>query len=418
MTEKQEIDVVDGVDGEDESLKKEVTPKKKSAIKKKTNKKDASKKKEAINKTQKEIDVLKKKYKVELSTFANSPLSKVEFINSGDQDINEMLSGDPENGGYPRGRMIEISGPEGSGKTFLLSKLYAQCAKDGLKHLHIDAEGTYAMDFAKIHGVDPEKLTYNMDDNCEEVMRQLELYLQNNDFDVIGIDSLASLVPSRQSDSDMGKASFGPLANAMAACYPRVNSALKKSKTVLIFINQLRDNVAAAGKPWLDAEKTPGGRTTKFFATIRITARPRKPLKEERPDMFSGGRRTGHVLALKTIKNKIHEPFMEAKIDLVYRLPSKAIEIIKEAIDNDVIDRQRTKKDNSLYGKELKYHGLSFVPEVKYDPYSTCTWLRENGLLIHLFVELGYDDFDDFIEAGDLSEEDIENYLAESSVEE
>jgi len=365
-------------------------------------------------KERKRIEGLSKKYKSEVTVFGDPSVGNIEWLDTGIPVLNEMISG-KEDGGFPRGRMIEISGPEGSGKTFLLSKTYARCQELGLKCMHYDAEGSYSREFAKIHGVDPDLLGYTQNGRCEEVMGEIEGYLLNNDFDIIGVDSLASLVPIKTYTSDMGKPNFGNLAHAIAACYPRVNEALKRSRCVLVFINQLRDNLAAASKPWLDPEKTPGGRTMKFFASVRLTARPKNPLKTDRPDMFSGARRVGHVLNMKTIKNKVYEPFHTGLTDLMYRLPSKAILAIEKAIDNDVIERQRN-KSGELFGRKLIYKDLDFIPEVKYDPHSTCAWLRENSLLIPLLVEMGFDDLDEFVEAEDLTEEEVSNYLIDSSM--
>jgi recombination protein RecA len=376
-----------------------------------------SNKKEVISldKELKEIENINKKFKTDIHLFGEEEYGKIEYIDSGIPDLNEILSGDRENGGWPRGRMVEIAGPEGSGKTYLLSRLYAKCQENGLKCMHIDAEGTYHLEFAKMHGVDPNKLHITEDDRCEEVMRQLEEFFKNNVYDVIGIDSLASLVATRTYDSEMGKQNFSPLAGAIANCYPRVNSALKKSKTLLVFINQLRDNVESSGKPWLDPEKTPGGRTIKFYASVRLMVKPRKPLKADRPDMFIDARRIGHTLLCKTMKNKIFTPFKECSTDLMYSLPSKAISIIEEAIDKDVIERQRNKK-GELYGKGLSYKGLLFVPENKYDLYSTFTWLKENEIFLDLLEQMGVDDFEEFIESGDITEEDVQKFLISKEV--
>ena len=378
-------------------------------LQKQRNKKEQEEQKEK-EKTQKEIEGFNKKYKLDLVSVDELSSGKIEWVDTGMPEFNKMLSS-MGIWGWPRGRMVELFGPEGSGKTYALVRTYAKSLQSGLKCLHIDAEGTYHLGFSALHGVDNSKMHISEKDCCEDVMDDIEAVLLDNIYDVIGVDSLASLVPRRTTEGDMGKENYGNLAASLSRCYPRVNSALKKSKTALIFINQLRDDVAAAGKRWLEPEKTPGGRVVKFYASIRVDVRRSFPDKESKPEMFENGRKIGHIIKCKTVKNKVYEPFHKCECDLMYKKPSRTVLLIKEAIETDVIERQRAASTGNLHGKTLIYKDKSTTPVVKYDAYHTYFWLKENNLLISLLADMGVDDFDEFIESGEITQEQVEEYL-------
>jgi len=358
-----------------------------------------------------------KKHKTNFVNFDDGSLGTIEFIHSGDLDLDFVLSDiDDGSGGWPRGRFIELFGPEGSGKTFLVSKLFATCAERELKVALYDAEGTYHKDFAALHGVDIDKLDISYEDEAEKIFEEIESLCNSNIYDVIAIDSLASLVPRQVADNEMGKQSYSPLAGTISRCIPRLNSAVKKSKTVLILINQLRDDVgkfAGYGPP---PEKTPGGRAIKFAASLRVDVRKRSYGKTDRPDLYDvHGRAIGHSLKIKTIKNKICSPGRVTELDLMYEKPREILKAIKEAIDTDVIARQRTKAGD-LRGKKLTYREMEYSPPVKEDPTAVLLWLKENDLICHLLEDMGHDDFDQFIESEDLTPEEIQNYMGNSEI--
>jgi recombination protein RecA len=307
--------------------------------------------------------------------------------------------------------MVELYGPEGAGKTWILSKAYAKALDSGMKVLHYDAEGTYNKIFAAMNGVDVSKLHYSDNDRCEEILSEIEQLCLNNEYDIIGIDSLAALVPQKMADDDLGKNNYSPLANAISRCLPRVSSAIKRSKTVVFFVNQLRDNV---GELYGDPEKTPGGRSLKFYATYRLDVRRRSSKKEEFPHMYnSDGRQIGHRLCVKTKKNKVFPPGLECLVDLMYQKPSRIFDIISNAISTDVIQRQRT-KTGELRGKKLTYRNLDFVPGSKFSAGEVFFWLKENGLVCNLLSDMGVDDFEEFLISEDISDEDVEKYMIET----
>ncbi len=354
-------------------------------------------------------DKINKRNKTHIISLSEFGEKGIQWIDTGIPDLNKALSGDAENGGWPRGRFIELYGPEGHGKTWVLSRTYAACAEKGLKCLHYDAERTYSKSFAALHKVDPLLLKYSDETNAEKVMDEIESFCMNNEFDVIGIDSLFALVPKRTRESEMGKEDYSPLAKCISMCIPRVSSVLAKSKTVLILVNQLRDSIGKYG----ESEHTPGGRTIKFFASVRIDARKKSIKKEDRPEMFENGRSIAHVLHIKTTKNKVYEPFHDCLVDVWYKKERRIIQIIKEAIEKDVIIRQRAKTSGALRGNTLTYMEKTCNPPIQYDADFTFHWLKANGLLCNLLVDMEIEDFDEFIGAGDLTEDEIVKYFVE-----
>jgi hypothetical protein len=212
-------------------------------------------------------------------------------------------------------------------------------------------------------------------------------------------------------DDDLGKNNYSPLANSIARCLPRVSSAIKRSKTVVFFVNQLRDNV---GELYGDPEKTPGGRSLKFYATYRLDVRRRSSPKAEFPHMYNAdGRQIGHRLCVRTKKNKVYPPGLECMVDLMYQKPSRIFDIISNAINTDVIQRQRT-KTGELRGKKLSYRDLDFAPDAKCSAGEVFFWLKENGLICRLLSDMGIDDFEEFLISGDISDEDVEKYMIET----
>lgn len=376
------------------------------------------KKSEKINQQEKEVKELKdelektnKKFKTSFVTFDDSPLSNLEFISSGDKSLDKILSGLDEGGGWVRGRFVELYGPEGSGKTYLLSRLYAYCQQNGLKAAHYDAEGTYSKDFAKLHGVDTTKLAYSAEDKAEKIFEEIEKLCEENVYDVIGIDSLASLVPEMMMERDMGAQSYSLLAAAISRCIPRLSSAVKKSKTVVILINQVRDDVSASKYSHGPNEKTPGGRAVKFYASIRLEVRKGSAKKDERPELFDANDKAiGHILKIKCTKNKVAPPFGACEIDLMYQTNRVIINIIKQAIESDIIVRFRN-KNGELYGRRLEFNGNTYTPLAKGDYEGVLLWLKECDAICDLLVKTGYDDFDEFVESGDLTIEEVDKYL-------
>jgi recombination protein RecA len=367
-----------------------------------------------INESREDMTHVNKENKTTFTIFDENPFSNVKYIDSGYKELNVVLSG-MEDGGYPRGRLVELFGPEGSGKTFLLAKLYAACAKNGFKVAHFDAEGTFAKEFAKMHGVDITTLHYTTEDKAETVFEQIESLCQNNVYDVIGIDSLASLVPENTIVAEMGKQTYSPLAGTISRCIPRLSSALKSSKTVLILVNQLRENVGTFGG-YGSHEHTPGGKAVKYYASLRIDVRKASYMKSDRPDLFDGDNKPiGHVLRIKCEKNKVTNPFRQCEIDLRYKLQRPIIEIIKDGIESDVLVRQRNKAGD-LWGKKLTFGGSTFAPDVKDDYEAVFTWLKDVELICDFLAKMERDDFEFFVASGDLTEEEVQNYILKADI--
>jgi len=361
-----------------------------------------AKTKKTTEKSKDRLAELNKRHKSSISKFQDNAASKIEYVSTGIDELDAALGG-----GYPRGRIVELYGNEGSGKTWMVSRAFGPALGKGMNCLLYDAEGTYHQSFAKMNNVGADQLEYSIEDACEKIMDQIEGLCQDNEYDIIAIDSLASLVPARVLGDEMGKQNISPLASAIGRCLPRVNSALKKSKTVLIIVNQLRDKIGAFfGNP----ESTPGGRTVKFLASLRVEVRASKLPKSDRPDFFEDDVRIAHQLNIRTAKNKVGNPFGRCSVDLWYKMDRLAVSKIKEAIENDVIERQRTKDGSSLRGKILKFRGFEFTPEIKYDATATLDWLRSENLLCELLVDMGIDDFDEVIEDGDVTDAEVGVY--------
>jgi recombination protein RecA len=340
---------------------------------------------------------------------------EVDFIDTGFPELNIVIGGKPD-AGYARGTFVELFGPEGSGKTWMVTKFFKSCQDLGLKCALYDAEGTYSQEFSKLHGLKPDFLSYSDEDKAEEIFEQIEQLCIKNKYDVIALDSLAGLVPKSVADDDMGKLKISPLAACIGRCIPRLNSAVKKSKTVLILINQLRDAVGAYGNP----EITPGGRTIKFFASLRLDVRKAYYTKTDRPDLYDlDGRQIGHVLKVKAVKNKVSKPGLVCELDLMYQMNRPVIDLIKQSIEMDIIERNRD-ENGEIKGKKLTFGKMSFSPKKKQDYEEVYLWLKENAVLCELIdkhsKKAGLEEqWEAFIQSGDVTEEEVSNYLAANS---
>lgn len=261
----------------------------------------------------------------------DSEYSPIDVISSGSFNINKALGV----GGFPRGRITEIYGPESSGKTTLALHAIAEAQKKGGNALFIDAEHALDVNYAKEIGVDIDNL-YICQPNCgEQALEIADKMLQSCVFDICVIDSVAALVPRAELEGEMGDSHVGLQARLMSQAMRKLTSTVARSNSVLIFINQLREKV---GVMYGNPETTAGGRALKFYASVRIDVRRIETIKE-------GGEAVSNKVRIKVVKNKVAPPFRETTIKMAF---GKGIDNDSEIIDA-AVDRGYIVKSGSWY---------------------------------------------------------------------
>jgi recombination protein RecA len=252
----------------------------------------------------------------------------IEFIPTGALSVDLALGV----GGVPRGRVVEIFGPESSGKTTLMLHVIANAQKGGGLAAFIDAEHALDPAYAKKLGVNLDDLLVSQPDSGEEALTICETLARSNALDVIVVDSVAALVPKAELEGEMGMATMGMQARLMSQALRKLTAILAKSKTTCIFTNQLREKVGVMfGNP----ETTPGGKALKFYASIRIDIRRRDTLKD------AAGNAIGNAVKVKIVKNKVAPPFAEAEFEIIYNHGiNKEGSIIDVGITQGVVDKK------------------------------------------------------------------------------
>ena len=250
----------------------------------------------------------------------------VDVIPSGSLTLDKALG----IGGYPKGRIIEIYGPESSGKTTLTLHAIAQAQKQGGKAAFIDAEHAIDPVYAKNLGVDIDELILSQPDSGEQALEIAEMLVRSGVIDLIVIDSVAALVPQVELDGEMGDAAVGLQARLMSKALRKLSGVMNKTNCTVIFINQLREKI---GVMYGNPETTTGGRALKFYSSVRVEIRRSEQIKQN-------GEIVGNKANIKVVKNKVAPPFKTTQVDIIYgKGISRNGEILDLAVEGDIVEK-------------------------------------------------------------------------------
>jgi recombination protein RecA len=288
---------------------------------------------------------------------ADTRMAEMNVISTGSLDLDIALG----IGGFPTGRIVEVYGPESSGKTTLTLSAIAQCQKKGGIAAFIDAEHALDPSYAKKLGVNVDDLLVAQPDNGEEALEICESLVRSNAIDLIVIDSVAALVPKAEIEGDMGDSHMGLQARLMSQALRKLTGTISKSNTIVIFINQIRMKIGVMfGSP----ETTTGGNALKFYASIRLDIRRIETLKEKEEPV-------GNRVRVKVVKNKCAPPFRQAEFDIMYSNGiNRETSLIDLAVKHDLIAKAGSwysyKTEKIGQGKEQVRNYLAENPEIAF----------------------------------------------------
>ena len=284
----------------------------------------ADERKEALNKALKKIE--KNFGKGSIMRMGDAVDTQISTIPSGSLALDDALGV----GGYPKGRIVEIYGPESSGKTTVALHAVAEVQKRGGTAAYIDAENAMDPAYATNLGVNIDDLLLSQPDTGEEGLAIADALVSSGAIDLVVIDSVAALVPRAEIDGEMGDAHVGLQARMMSQALRKLSGSINKTETIALFINQIREKVGIMfGNP----ETTPGGRALKFYATIRLEVRRAEQIKD-------GSDVIGNRVKIKVVKNKVAPPFKRAEVDIMYGEGiSQTGEMIDMAVEKDIVGK-------------------------------------------------------------------------------
>lgn len=304
------------------------------------------------------IKVIEKRFgKESIMLLGDNSKMEVQTFSSGSIALDHILGIN----GFPKGRIIEIFGPESSGKTTIALHAIAEIQSQGGIAAFIDAEHSIDPVYAKNLGVDIDNLILSQPDSGEQALEIVDILAKSGHIDLIVVDSVAALVPEAELNGEMREQTIGAQARLMSKALRKITANLNKNKTTVIFINQIREKIGIIfGSP----EVTSGGRALKFFASIRIDVRKVSSIN-------SGSEISGNVIKMKVVKNKLAAPFKSATTEIIFSKGiSKVAEIIELAEENNILEKKGSwysyKGDNIAQGK----HNLKLILEITPDLYN------------------------------------------------